>query len=237
MTPSLHETLEEFPGGSLKGALEELAGVHAPGDDLVPVAPALHALFPAAGLRRGSTVAVDDATCHGATSLLIALLAEASRAGEWCAVLGIPELGAVLAAELGVALDRLAAVPEPGRAWPTVAAALLDGIDVVVVRPPYRPGAREMRRLTARARERGRVLVVAGPWEGAELRLRTVASRWHGVDAGHGQLRARELRVRAEGRGAAARPREAALWLPAPGARIEAGADAGGGGALRVVAA
>lgn len=198
--------------------LEEFAGFREQSDELLPAASALCELLPAAGLRRGSTVSVaqsvPDAT--GATSLLIALVAEASRAGGWCAAVGMPELGAVFAAELGVALDRLAVVPRPGRSWPAVVAALLEGIDVVMVRPPPRPASREVRRLTARARERRAVLIVAGPWEGAEVRLGVTASRWYGVGTGHGHLRGRELRVRREGRGAAAFPREATLWLPAP---------------------
>lgn len=203
-------------GGLGKGAaapLEELAGFRERPDDLLPVASALRELLPGAGLRRGSTVSVADVT--GGISLLMALVTEASRAGGRCAIVGMPELGAASAAEMGIVLDRLAAVPRPGRSWPTVAAALLEGVDVVVVRPPARPAGREMRRLTARARERRALLIAAGAWEGAELRLTATASRWHGVGAGHGHLRVRELRVRAEGRGAAARPRETTLWLPA----------------------
>ncbi|MQA86916.1 MAG: hypothetical protein GEV03_20375 [Streptosporangiales bacterium] len=204
--------------------VEDLGRFRERSGELVPVVPTLCELLPARGLRRGSTVAVAPTT--GASSLLVALVAGASRANGWCAAVGMPELGAMWAAEMGMALDRLAAVPQPGRWWPTTVAALLEGVDVVLVRPSERPTAREMRRLTARARERGAVLVVAGPWEGAELRLAVTASRWQGVGMGHGHLRARELRVRAEGRGAAARPREATLWLPGPGSGPGPGAVA-----------
>jgi len=48
----------------------------------------------------------------------------------------MPDLGLLAAYELGVDLERLALVPEPGPDWPQVVAALLDGIDVVVVAPP-----------------------------------------------------------------------------------------------------
>jgi len=67
---------------------------------------------------------------------MIGLLAAASQAGSWCAVVGMPSLSAVAAAEAGVVLDRLALVPYPGPEWSTVVAALLDGIDVVVTAPP-----------------------------------------------------------------------------------------------------
>lgn len=205
---------------ALASSVKERAGSRDRLDDTLPVASALREVLPTAGLRRGSTVSV--ATAAGGTSLLMALVAEASRTGRWCAAVGMPQLGAVSAAEMGIALDRLVVVPRPGRSWPTVAAALLEGVDVVVLRPLARPAGREMRRLTARARERRAVLIAAGPWEGAELRLTVTASRWHGVGAGDGHLRARELRMRVEGRGAAARPRETTLWLSAPQAGTSA---------------
>src|SRR5215211_1230971 len=104
---------------------------------LLPVVPALAPLLPNQGLRRGSTVAVDRSA-----ALALALVAGASAAGFWVAAVGLPDLGILAAAETGVALERLALVPSPGpRAWPTVVAALLDAIDVVLVRsPPGRPG-------------------------------------------------------------------------------------------------
>ncbi|MGW3809518.1 hypothetical protein ACWD50_22970, partial [Micromonospora sp. NPDC005113] len=93
------------------------------GHRVLPVAPELTGLLPNRGLRRGSTiaVAVGQPRRSGDTSLVLALLAEASRAGSWCAVVGVPTFGAGAAAELGIALDRLALVPNPGPEWATVA--------------------------------------------------------------------------------------------------------------------
>ena len=56
--------------------------------------PELTGLLPNRGLRRGSTVAVATGQPRrsGGTSLMLALLAEASRAGSWCAVVGVPDL-------------------------------------------------------------------------------------------------------------------------------------------------
>ncbi|GAA0517857.1 hypothetical protein Ade02nite_77260 [Paractinoplanes deccanensis] len=185
---------------------------------MLPVAPELSTLLPGRGLRRGSTVAVTpggrETVASGGTSLLLALLAEASRAGSWCAVVGVPSLGAIAAAESGVALDRLALVPDPGPEWPTVVAALIDGVDVVVTSVPGGVSGSIASRLVARARQRGSVLVPFGDWSGADVTLRVVAARWEGLGAGHGRLRRRELTVLARGRGAAARPKEATMWMP-----------------------
>lgn len=189
------------------------------GDHLLPVLPALAGLLPGGGLRRGSTVAV-----AGSTSLALALLAGPSAAGSWCAAVGLPSLGLVAADEVGVALGRLALVAAPGREWPAVVAALLDALDVVMVRPPRRVTAADGRRLVARARERGSVLVPLGAWEGADVRLAVAGSEWQGLGEGHGHLRARRVEVVAEGRRAATRPRRALLWLPDAGGHVAAAA-------------
>jgi hypothetical protein len=150
----------------------------------------------------------------GSTSLLLALLAAASNAGSWCAVVGVPTLGALAAAESGIALDRLALVPDPGPEWPTVVAALIDGVDVVVVAVPGRVSASITSRLVARARQRGCVLVPYGRWDGADVTLQVTQGRWEGLGAGHGRLRRRKVTVVARGRGTAARPKEITMWMP-----------------------
>lgn len=184
-------------------------GLDAP-DRMLPVLPVLRDLLPGRGLRRGSTVAT-----QGATSLVIALLAAASRAGSWCAVVGLPALGALAAAEAGVALDRLVLVPYPGPEWTAVVAALLDGVDIVVAVPPGSVTGSMTGRLAARARQRGSVLVGVGSWPGADVVLDSTRSRWEGLDQGGGRLFRREMTVVVRGRGAASQPREARLWMPA----------------------
>jgi hypothetical protein len=181
------------------------------------VLPALAPLLPGGMLRRGSTVMVT-----GSTGLALALLAGPSQAGAWCAVVGVPTLGARAAVELGIRPDRLALVPAPGASWSAAVAALFDGVDVVAIRPPGRVSGGEARRLMARARERGTTLVPLGPWEGADLRLAVSDPQWTGIADGVGRLHARRLRVRAEGRGSAARGRQTEIWLPAEGGGVAA---------------
>lgn len=178
---------------------------------VLPVPAALVGLLPAGGLRRGSVVQVE-----GSVALTLALLAEASGAGAWCALVGLPTVGLLAAGELGIDTDRLALIPEPGPDWAAVVAALLDAIDIVVLRAPSAPAPAQSRRLTARVRERGAVLISADPWQGAEVGLRPVDTSWYGVGSGYGRLTGYELEVESRGRGAASRPRRAQVRLGAP---------------------
>ena len=192
-----------------------------PGEECLPVPAPLQSLLPHGALRRGSTV-----TVHGSTALALALVAAASQEGSWCAAVGMPALGLVAAAEVGVALERVALVPEPGGQWATVAAALLDAVDVVLVAAPGRVRPGDARRLAARARDRGAVLVPVTAWpEAADVRLGVASSTWEGLGEGHGRLRARRMEVVAQGRGAAARERRVSLWLPGADGRMAAVAD------------
>ncbi len=215
--------LSTMQSGAALGAMGELAERVRPvtlaREQRLPVLPALEGLVPGGGLQRGSTVAVTSAAgAGGATSLALALVAEASQGGAWVASVGLPSLGLAAADELGVALERLVLVAAPERdAWAGVVAALVDGFDLVVLhagRGGIRPA--DARRLVARARERGAVLLPLGPsWpEGADVRLEVTKARWEGLDDGHGHLLARKVRVAQTGRGEAARPRTVDLWLP-----------------------
>jgi hypothetical protein len=193
-----------------------------PGHDVLPVLPALRELLPAGGLPRGSVVAV------GRWSLLcLALAAGASAAGAWCAVAGLPQLGVVAAADAGLDLDRMLLIAEPGTLWPQVVASLLDGCELVLLRPPAQPSAQVRRRLEATVRRFGGVLVVAGEWDGAQTRMLVARQEWAGIGAGHGRLRARRVQVVADGRGAAAQSRAQWLWLPGPDGSVTVADEAG----------
>ena len=182
----------------------------------LPVLPALVDLLPEGGLRRGSTVAVS-----GGTSLALALLAGPSQAGSWCAAVGLPSLGLVAAAEVGVSLERFPLVARPGEEWPAVVAALVDAVDVVLVCLPRHVRNGDARRLVAKARDRGAVLVTTGGSFTADVRLSVAFSSWEGLGKGHGRLRARRIDVVTSGRGAAARERRMSLWLPAATGGVE----------------
>ena len=174
---------------------------------VLPVHPELAELFPWGGLRRGSTVSV-----QGSTTLLLTLLSEATVDGSWAGVVGMPSLGVVAAAELGVEVERLVLVPEPGAQAAAVVAALLDGLDLVAI-TPWDLTDSVARRLSARARHRGAVLISFGPWPGADLELTCERMHWSGLGQGAGVLRNRELVASTRGRGLAARPAKTTVHL------------------------
>lgn len=169
--------------------------------------PALAPLLPGGALQPGAVYGV-----AGSLSLVMGLLAGPSADGAWCAVVGVPEFGAEAAARFGVALPRLALVPEPGAAWLSVTAALADALTVVVVRPAERVSDADASRFAARLRRRGCTLIVvegagsgASLWPGALAGLSVVESSWNGITMGHGYPLERTITVRSEVRGGRAR--------------------------------
>jgi hypothetical protein len=198
MADRLSALLAEAPG------LERASRLAPP---RLPVLPAFEEILPDAGLRPGTMLSITGA---GATSLAIALLARPSQ-GSWTAAVGFPRLGLRAAAELGVDLDHLVVVADPGKQWSDVLSAVVDAFDVVLT---YPPPTRSAQRLGARVRERDAVLVVVGGWPESDVRIESASPRWHGIGRGHGHLAARSIDVTVTGRRAASRRKHATLWLP-----------------------
>lgn len=168
----------------------------------------LRALLPG-GLKRGSVVQVT-----GSTALMFEMLAVASAEEIWTAIVGQPHLGILAAAEAGVDLKRLVLVPTPGPDAVLALSALLDGVDILVVGPEVTLLPSDRRRLTARARERGTVIIATSPWPGAQVELDVTAVRWRGLGTGSGRLRYQEFRVERSGRGSAAQWAHVEMSLP-----------------------
>ncbi|WP_244286178.1 hypothetical protein [Cellulosimicrobium cellulans] len=190
-------------------AMRDPSGDVIPDERAWPVHDALAPLLPLGGLQRGTVVAV-----RGSTSLLLALVARPSRAGAWTAAVGFPAVGLLAAADVGADLDRVVLVPRPGPDAALAIAALVDGLDVVVVGPDAALTDTDRRRLTGRARERGALLVAATAWPGAHVALTVTGGGWSGADRGAGWLRRRTLVVERAGRGGAARPTRVEVELP-----------------------
>lgn len=160
----------------------------------LPLTETLEPLLPE-GLQRGTVASVE-----GSTSLMLALAAGASREGSWTAIVGMPAVGIVAAARRGIDLARLVLVPHPGSQAVEAAGACVDGMDVTLLGPRLALSDQDRRRLAARARERGSVILASGPWTGAHLTLAVERSAWRGLGAGEGRLRERDLTVAVAGR-------------------------------------
>ncbi|MHA3700912.1 hypothetical protein ACXR2U_01905 [Jatrophihabitans sp. YIM 134969] len=216
------------------GAAPDLSAAAVRARPALPVDPAFAPLLPG-GLRRGTSVGVAGGVAS--TSLTLSLVGAAVAAGSWCALVGLPPLTAEAVEGFGLELSRVAVVPAASltrgsatAGWTTAVGALVDAVDLVVVRPPGRLPDGDVRRLTARARSRGAVLVVLTPggigWPGLDVRLSADHVAWAGHDApagagsrGHGRLRARRVDLRSHGRGAPSPPLP--LWLPGPSGGVE----------------
>lgn len=157
-------------------------------------------------LQTGSAVSLNS------TALAMALMAGPSRAGEWSAVVGVPDFGFEAAAEFGLDLDRTVVVPDPGEHWLSVTAGLIDIAGVILLRPPRTVTAHEAERLRSRLRQKDAALLALGSWPRAQARLDVHQSSWLGLGAGHGHLTARRVLVRLSSPGAP--ERHVAVWLP-----------------------
>lgn len=164
-------------GPPRRGALQANAELPA-SETLLPTSDALAELLPFT-LPRGSVAVVS-----GARSLSLHLVAAVTAAGGHAAIVGQPDVGLMAAVEMGADLSRLAVIPDPGSDPVEVAAVLMDGMDLVVLALGAL-GVRSVaptraRAVTARARQKGCTLVVAGgDWPGASARLE---ARVHGYE-------------------------------------------------------
>ncbi len=203
-----------------RGLKQKVAPVISASARTLPVSPLLSTLLPGGALRRGATTVVHGAPGSGATSFGVSLLAHASSAGHWCAAVGFEDPGVVAMAELGLDLRRAVFVPQPRAGWADAAAELLDGMELILLRPPGRVPHAAARRLMARARERRAALVVVvtdqAQWPvPPEVVVHVERPLWQGAGRGDGRLAARRSEVSVEGRGGF-RPRSASVWLPSP---------------------
>jgi hypothetical protein len=205
-----------------------------PEPDVLAVPETLAPLLPGRGLPRGGVISVRAASVDGgrtpppgATSLLLSLLA--APRGPWIAVVGIPGFGVAAAAEMGIDLERLVVIPDPGPDMLQVLSVLSDGIDLIAATPPADLPPARLRVFTGRLRQHGAVLLVAGRWPGADLGLTVREMRWIGLGEGHGRLRDRELDVEVAGRRLGA-PRTVTLTVRATrtAVRVDHGTSTGG---------
>ncbi len=239
---SLRESSASVAGPSAAPDLADLNVRFGPvtmaGEQRLTVRDGLTSLVPGGGLTRGTSLAINGSPgCgDGATTLALALAAGAAATGSWVAVVGWADLGLAAMQDVGLALDRVVLIDAPPpQQWATVVAALFDAFDVILLAPTHSVGARDSRRLQARSRERGSVMIRlaagsstrsrhplgsrsgqsrSGQWEdGADLTLDIVDLEWSGLGEGHGALDSRRVSVSVSGRRLGA-PVTHRVWLP-----------------------
>lgn len=158
----------------------------------LPTVPALARILPGGGLQAGGSYSV-----RNSTTLAMALLAGPSATGAWCSVIGMPDFSVEAAQGLGINLERLILVPEPGSQWLTVTAALVDVVSIILTRAPEHLAPTEGTRLKARLRQRGAALITLGSWAQSDSVLGVAESAWEGLGAGTGHLRSRRMKITA----------------------------------------
>jgi len=166
----------------------------------LPLTPKLAPLFPQGGIALGTVI-----TVIGSRWLQYQLLASSAQSGNWVALVGQADVGALALAQAGLPLARVAVVPNPEPEAATVCAALLDGVHLIIGNDVMLRDS-EKRRLSARAREKGTVIVSEQPWPGAHYNFQVTKRNWSGANQGEDWLSGGTVTVERTGRGSAAKP-------------------------------
>jgi hypothetical protein len=200
---SMSPTLTLHPSASIRreqvSALrDKIRSLEAPRMDTPthPTLPVVANLFPERGLRRGGVYQLGPQY-----TLLWTLIAQMTRSGHFVGLVGFKHLGLRSAEDLGVDLDHLVIIKDPGNMWWHTTNTLIDALSLVALRPSGTlPSAHQRDRFQARLRERGSTLLVAGAWPGADAAITVEHSRWDGLEAGAGLLQRQELTLSYRGR-------------------------------------
>lgn len=192
-------------------------------DRTLTVAEPFADLLPDRGLVRGQITAC---TGPAGPSLAFALTAVAAASGSWIAAIDTPWIGAEALADLGVPVERVVRVDSGGdrRRWADLAAAAVDGFELIVTNPPPLTPTLE-RRLRGKLAHHA-VLIVLRSANGlsSDLTLATSLPVWaRSGQRGDGHLTARRIQLEVTGR-RNARPRRGVLWLPDTSGHVTAAA-------------
>lgn len=176
----------------------------------------------AAARRLAGVLPLRSGGCYQVAGATLSLLLAAgpTQAGQWTAVIGDHHLGVEAAAELGVNLERLVLIPDPGPDWVEVTAAMIDVAALVVLHPPADLTAKVGSVLRARLRKRSAVLLSTAPCPGADASLWIERTRWSGVEQGAGLLQERTVTLAAR-RGSAPVIRADLRLVPGEPARLQ----------------
>lgn len=215
----------------LRQIVDRVRPVSLASEHLLPISPNLVEMF-ASGLRRGSTVVVKGGA--GATSLALSLCAQATTSGLWLGCLNTQSLGWAAARELGVDLDHVVTVKVSDNDLTAALGAMVDVFDLVLFDVGQGLSTSSARKLAARARERGCVLLLLverreftgshrkSTWwpDTPDATLEVWDTSWEGLDSGRGRLRSQQLCVRVQGRRGLSRERSFQIRLIGSGSQL-----------------
>jgi len=164
------------------------------------------------GVQAGSVLCCEGT---GSSSLALSLATQLAGDERWTAIVGLEEISPAAAIDMGLSPLRTAYVQATTRPADVVA-ALLGLVDVVVLDARLDLRSTQIRRLQARLREKGSVLIVLQPdifrsagalttrsslanWS-ADISFQTSGWQWEGIGKGHGYLQVRRARLQSSGR-------------------------------------
>lgn len=150
--------------------------------DTIAVHNALTTLLPH-GLTPGSIT-----TTQGSTHTALTLITQHTTNAGWVAIIGAPNINYTTLQDLGANLNHIIVVPHPNENTPQIIAALIEGVDLILLGPAVTLTHAEQRTLTARNRERGTHIISQKPWANARTHITTTHGTWHGTNKGLGRL-------------------------------------------------
>ncbi|MCB1255963.1 MAG: hypothetical protein KDB26_02600 [Microthrixaceae bacterium] len=221
---------------SLRRMVDKVRPVSMAQERVLPFSQDLDGLLEG-GLRRGTSVALEGES--GVTSLALALCAQATISGMWLGCLNTPSLGWASAVELGVDLRHVVVVDVEDHDVLDAIGVMVDVFDMVMCGDLRELPHSKVRKLLARVKERGCVLVTMGErsktvlagWGVTQERFEgwgevpdslvyVEGVTWAGLGAGRGRLGERRLVVRVKNRRGLVRTHPIEVRLPAKGGAV-----------------
>lgn len=175
----------------------------------------LSPLFPDGGLRVGASYRISHTP-----ALFSAIVAEATKQGVRCVVLGMPTLGLEFTRRLGADLEHLILIPRPGRRLVDIVSAVSEVVPLVLCATPTRVSEKEAARLASRFRDRACTFLTTGTWSPAYASIECRDPRPVGIGKGWGAITEQAVTVTVHNR--TGERRTAAVLLPGRSGTLEA---------------
>ncbi len=196
--------------------VRENPSAHAP---VLSLGDVLNPLFIDGGLRAGASYRLEHTP-----ALFGALIAEATRKGTRCVVIGMPHLGLEFTRRLGADFEQLILIPEPGRRLLDVISAVSEVVPLVLACSPTRVRESDAARLNSRLRDRVCTLLITSPWPATHAHIACENPQPRGLGKGWGAITEQLVTMTVQHR--SGEQRSAHVLLPSKSGRLEAAPEA-----------